>query len=143
MHLNPIIWGPHFWFVLHTIAISYPTHPNSIIKKKYYEFIQNLPLFLPNNNISINFSKLLDKYPIKPYLDSRDDFIKWTYFIHNKINELLEKPLLTFEEFYVNYYEQYKLINTSNKEYNYIIKKIIYVSLLVITISFIVYLHNK
>ena len=39
-------------------------------KKKYYEFIQNLPLFLPIDNISTEFSKLIDKYPITPYLDN-------------------------------------------------------------------------
>ena len=24
MVLNPKIWGPHYWFFLHTIAINYP-----------------------------------------------------------------------------------------------------------------------
>ena len=47
MILDPKIWGPHYWFVLHTIALQYPLHPTKIIKKKYYDFIQNLPLFIP------------------------------------------------------------------------------------------------
>ena len=37
--LDPDIWGPHFWFVLHTMAMTYPHHPNAVTKKKYYEFI--------------------------------------------------------------------------------------------------------
>ena len=26
----------------------------------------------------------LDQYPVTPYLDSRESFIKWMYFIHNQ-----------------------------------------------------------
>ena len=33
MTLNPEIWGPHYWFVLYTIALSYPLKPNDISKK--------------------------------------------------------------------------------------------------------------
>ena len=34
MELDPIIWGPHYWFMLHTIALNYPIRPNDVIKKK-------------------------------------------------------------------------------------------------------------
>ena len=44
MNFDPNIWGPHYWFFLHTIAESYPLHPNSVTKKKYYDSIQNFPL---------------------------------------------------------------------------------------------------
>ena len=35
--LDPTIWGPHYWFFLHTIAMTYPIRPNDVTKKKYYE----------------------------------------------------------------------------------------------------------
>jgi hypothetical protein len=44
--LNPEIWGPHYWFFLRTIVLTYPKYPNSITKKKYYTFFQNLTLFI-------------------------------------------------------------------------------------------------
>jgi hypothetical protein len=47
VYLDPKVWGPHYWFFLHTLAMTYPHHPNAVTKKKYYEFVQNLPLFLP------------------------------------------------------------------------------------------------
>jgi hypothetical protein len=81
--------------------MTYPHHPNAVTKKKYYEFIQNLPLFLPVEEISGEFSKLIDKYPITPYLDNRDSFVRWMHFIHNKINEKLEKPQISLNEFFV------------------------------------------
>ena len=108
MTLNPEVWGPHYWFVLHTIALTYPDHPNDVTKKKYYDFLQNVPLFLPIKEIGNGFSKMLDKYPVTPYLDSRESFIKWVHFIHNKINIALEKPEMTMDEAMIKYYELYK-----------------------------------
>ena len=102
--MDPEVWGPHFWFFLHTIALHYPKYPNAVSKKKYYDFLSNLPLFIPVYSISVHFSKLLDEYPITPYLDNRDSLIKWMHFIHNKINESLEKPKISLSDFYINYY---------------------------------------
>ena len=42
------VWEPNFWFFFHTIAHSYPAIPNSVTKRKYYDFIQNIPLFIRN-----------------------------------------------------------------------------------------------
>ena len=108
MSLNPDVWGPHYWFVLHTIAITYPVYPNDVTKKKYYDFIHNLPLFLPIKEIGNGFSKILDKYPVTPYLDSQASFVKWVHFIHNKINVALDKNEMTMDEAMVKYYELYK-----------------------------------
>ena len=101
--LDPKVWGPHYWFFLHTIVISYPMRPNAVTKKKYYELIQNMPLFIPNEQIATNFERLLDKYPVTPYLDTRDSFIRWMHHMHNKINEQLEKPKITLAKFYEEY----------------------------------------
>jgi hypothetical protein len=108
MGLEPNVWGPHYWFFLHTVALSYPVYPNAITKKKYYDLIQNMPLFLPVESISKDFAELLDKYPISSYLDDKESFIRWVHFIHNKINEKLEKPKITIDDFYKKYYEHYK-----------------------------------
>lgn len=98
MVLDSKIWGPHYWFVLLTIAISYPIHPNDVTKKKYYELIQNFPLFIPDSKIGNRFSSLLDKYPVAPYLDSRDSFIKWIHFIHNRVNVSLKKDEISLSQ---------------------------------------------
>ena len=51
MALDSNVWGPHYWFFLHTIALTYPHNPNEVVKKKYYDFIQNLHLFIPVEKI--------------------------------------------------------------------------------------------
>lgn len=135
MILDPKIWGPRYWFVLQTIAMNYPLYPNNISKKKYYDFIQNLPLLIPVNDIANAFSKLLDDFPVIPYLDSRESFIKWLHFIHNKINLKVNLPEITLEESLKNYYDNYRdekcIINSE-----YISKKKIFL----ISLTFILFI---
>jgi len=108
MDFDPIIWGPHYWFFLHTIAHSYPTNPNEVTKRKYYDTIQNMPLFIPNTDIGNRFSSMLDKYPVSPYLGSRESFVRWVHFIHNKVNVFLGKDEVSFLESIDLYFSQYK-----------------------------------
>ena len=108
MGLNPEVWGPHYWFFIHTVAMSYPLSPNEITKKKYYSLINDMPLFIPDQKCAKNFSDLLDKYPVTPYLDSRASFTKWAHFIHNKINFTIGKPQVSSVEAMNRYNLAYK-----------------------------------
>ena len=143
MGLDPKVWGPKYWFFLHTLTMCYPHRPNTITKKKYYEFIHNFHLFIPVENISSQFTKLLDEYPVTPYLDSRDSFIRWMHFIHNKINEHLEKPKITLSQFYNNYYESYKPNDLKMREYYKMRNKIIYFVIIILFICIIYYLYQQ
>ncbi len=143
MALDPKVFGPHYWFFLHTISLNYPKYPNAVTKKKYYDFIQNLPLFIPIEKHATDFSKLLDEYPVSPYLDSRDSFVRWMHFIHNKINEKLEKRKITLSEFYVQYYEAYKPKEVKFSEYYRLREKAIYLGFISLVGSSIYYLYDK
>lgn len=143
MNLDSKVWGPHYWFVLYSIAITYPNTPNNVTKKKYYEFIQNLPLFLPHDEISNYFSNMIIKYPVTPYLDSRDSFTKWIHFLHNRINVILNKPEITLTEAYQNYHDKYKPKIQKNIENMLIKKKYLYSGLFFSLISFTILLYNE
>lgn len=142
-YLDPKIWGPHYWFFIHTVAMTYPIRPNAVTKKKYYEFIQNLPLFIPVESMSGEFSKLIDKYPVTPYLDNRESLIRWTHFIHNKINQKLEKPQISLSEFYIKYYEEYKSQNVKMVEYYKFREKALFCGIIVTISGAIYYLYDK
>ena len=139
-NFNPEIWGPHYWFFLYTLTLSYPLNPNNTTKKKYYDFIQNLPLFIPSNEIGNNFSKFLDEYPVSPYLESRESFTKWIHFIHNKINIYLGKKIVSYEEALNNYYNNYKLKTVKQIEEKKNKHKYIYASVILILIVLIIFL---
>jgi hypothetical protein len=129
--------------VLYTIALSYPLHINECTKKKYYDFITNLPLFLPVPDIGGVFSKFLDAYPVTPYLDSRESLSKWVHFIHNKINSYLGKPELTYYDALNKYYEHYKLKEIKKNDERKNKEKYIFGALIIVIILVIIYLYIK
>ena len=141
--LDAEVWGPHFWFVLMTMAVKYPEHANGVTRKKYYDFIQNLPLFLPDYAIGNRFSALLDKYPVTPYLDTRDAFLRWVVFIHNKVNVSIHKSEMTMTEALNAYYLHYtpRTIHIMDElKYR---QKLIYFAILVAGVYGAYTLYNK
>ena len=143
MIFEPSIWGPHYWFTLHTIAMCYPKNANEVTKKKYYDFIHNFPLFIPVEDIGNTFSKMLDKYPVTPYLDSRESFMKWVHFIHNKINAALDIPEVTMEESLSSYYDNYKpRVVKSTEQYNRR-EKIAFIGGLLFVLMVIYFFYDK
>ena len=143
MILNPEVWGPHYWFVLHSIALTYPKKPNTIIRKKYYSFIQDLPLFLPDSKISNQFSHLIKIYSVAPYLDSRDTFMKWVNFIHNKINIAIGKPTMLYQDAIKNYYKNYNLKDIKHYENMRQREKILYTGIIISLCGLSYFLYDK
>ena len=140
--LDAKIWGPHYWFFLHTVTMTYPLKPNDGIKKKYYDFIQNLPLFIPNESMSKSFQEFLDVYPVSPYLDTRDSFIRWMHFIHNKMNKKLGLQQISMTKFYEDYHKNYKTRDVKIIEYAKTKKQILY-ALLICSLLGSIYLMNR
>ena len=143
MGLNHNVWLPHLKFTLQTMAVTYPKNPNDVSIKKYYDFIQNLPVFIPMDPIGKNFLDLLDKYPVTPYLSSRMSFMKWIHFIFNKINKQLKKEEIGFYEDLENYYEQYKPKEMKNKEIAKTRKKYIEGGIFALLVITIIYFYRK
>jgi Erv1 / Alr family len=108
VQFDQTVWGPHYWFFLNTVAESYPMHPNAVTKRKYYDLIQNMPLFIPVPEMGDTFAEMLDKYPVTPYLDCRESFVRWIHFIHNKFNVMLGKKEMSLIKALETYREEYK-----------------------------------
>ena len=106
-NLDPDIWFPTLWFFLRNTAHTYPDYPNDVIKRKYYDFIQNLPLFIPHKEWSKQFSDILDSFPVTPYLANRDSFFFWIHFIQNRIARMMEKEEKTTTEYFQEYYDSF------------------------------------
>jgi len=139
MEMNMNIWGPYYWFVIHTIAMTYPKVPGATTKKRYYQFFKELPHFLPHPKAKKLFNHILNKYPITPYLDSKESLLKWCHFIHNKINIILHKQTMTYKEFYETYHAQYipkPIKNDTSKEWK---QKLAYGCFLIIIMISIIF----
>ena len=141
MLFDPNIWGPHYWFFLHTVAESYPMTPNDVTKRKYYDLITNMPLFIPDADIGDKFSRMIDRYPVTPYLDNRDSFVRWVHFMHNKVNVQLGKEELSLPMALEKYRAEYKpkpfvLSERVNMRKHYIH------AVLILTLLFLIYVYS-
>lgn len=106
-NLDTNVWLPHIWFFLYTVAHSYSDHPNQLTKRKYYDFIQNIPLYIPHSDIQNRFCRILDSFPVTPYLDNKDSFTYWVHFVQNKLHGELGLEQQTYLQHLDNYYNAY------------------------------------
>ena len=85
----------------------------------------------------------LNKYPVTPYLESRQSLVRWTHFIHNKINIALNLPSLTLEESLSAYYENYKPKEVKDMAARKRREKIAFASIVVCFFIGAIYLYKK
>ena len=88
-------WGNAAWEILHT-----KIHTN----KEFKRWLS----FLPCGSCRNDFDKLLKDNP--PDFSSQTNFFEWTVLIHNKVNEKLNKPIVTLEQAR----ERWCIINKAN-----------------------------
>ncbi len=95
MHLPPESWGPFFWHTMHIAALGYPNEPTYGHKKAAKEFFESLQFLIPCPICRDHYKEHLEKYPITPHLDRKDDLFHWTVLLHNQVNAKLKKAAFT------------------------------------------------
>ena len=104
------IWGPPAWLFLHTITLNYPDNPTLEDKDNFRIFFNSLKNVLPCDKCKDHYAQNIIETPIQ--LDSKKDLVKWLIEIHNKVNELNNKPILTYDQVvneYLNIYDKKKI----------------------------------
>lgn len=146
--MNQNIWGPHLWFVLHTITFNYPVQPNSDDKRNYKNFLLSLQYILPCNICRKHYKRHIHEHPPNKALKNRDSFIKWMIDLHNEVNgETGKKSTYTYKEIINKYEKIYNMkinnnidnneIKENNLNRNYQI-----ILLIIMVIIFIYYIFN-
>ena len=126
---NPELWGPHAWYFLDSIILTYPNNPTDIEKNNYKNFFISLKNILPCISCRNNYEYNLIKYPLTDeVLKSRSNMIDWILNIHNDIRQEHKKSKFTRDD-YSNYY------NATNKQY--------LLSLIIICIILLYFILNK
>ena len=143
------IWGPYFWFTLHTITLGYPNNPNYINKRNYNDFFLSLQNVLPCKLCQKHYKEHLYQNPIASHLDNKDSLVKWCFDLHNKVNLSLNKPLFTYEQFIDKYREIYsptiieKIINKNQiNKYNKYKKGTLIIGIILL-FSIILFFYNN
>jgi len=93
--MDPAIWGPHFWFVLHLVSFHYSDQPSTAQKEAIRAFYHSVKDILPCGKCRQHYQNYLSHYPIEPHLDRRMDLVRWVIQVHNFVNKSLGKPVYT------------------------------------------------
>jgi hypothetical protein len=97
---NPRVWGPAFWFTLHTSAMYYPENASPIVKERMKNRILAIPYELPCSScrqhaiafIESNRDKLDD------IVSSNDKLFRFYVDFHNQVNARYGKREWTYDE---------------------------------------------
>ena len=71
------------------------------------------------------------------------NFLKWVWFIHNKINSMLGKAEIPLIDLYKNHYKEYEPRNIAQVIQQRNREKIIFGTVIFLSISGVVYYYNK
>ena len=142
------IWGPYFWFTLHTITLAYPEIPNYQDRRHYHDFFHSLQFILPCQLCQLHYQQHLKEYPVSAHLDSKESLVKWCFFLHNKVNISLGKPEFTYQQFrdkYMRIYSPTIIQKVINKEHikKYHKFKIIFLIFLLVSVFGIIYYQYR
>lgn len=126
------VWGPPLWIGLHSITFGYPykidlNNPDHKNKKKiYYNFFKLLGYVLPCKYCRNSYQEYFDELDPYPFLDKREDIVRWFYLIHDKVNDKLNVPSCDRISFYnfTKLYESYRAKCKPDKKEEDIVKKV-------------------
>lgn len=152
--MNQNIWGPQFWFMLHSITLNYPLDPTEKDKNNIKIFFTTLSELLPCSKCAKNFKKNLVEMPIK--CDNRRELFEWMIDIHNEINGREGKKYYDYDvvhKYYEKIYMKKIILNNNNKnnnnnlfikiKNNLFSKNMIYIYFILLTFSFIILKNFK
>lgn len=89
------VWGPRFWFVLHTVTQNYPIEPQPHDKENAVNFVTAYGKSLPCIKCKEHFAKITSEDKVVDSLGSRDAFMEWAWRIHNRANTDNGKPAVS------------------------------------------------
>jgi|ETNmetMinimDraft_19_1059907.scaffolds.fasta_scaffold66892_2 hypothetical protein len=131
-NINPRLWGPYFWETIHFVAHGYPDNPNDTDKRAYKSFYRNMMKVLPCDKCANSAQTLFSRLKIEPFLNSRNDLIRWTHSFHSAVNDKLGKKSPSLEEFMHNFTNREEKGFKKYINYGLLIAIIILISILII-----------
>lgn len=110
------VWGPPLWIGLHAITFGFPneidnTNPEMVARREsYYKFFELLGDVLPCKYCRESYKVFFTELNPRPFMNRRQDMVRWLYLIHEKVNDKLKVPQcdrISFRDFTAQY-ESYR-----------------------------------
>lgn len=79
-------WGPALWFVIHMVALMYPSRPTPKERREMISFFVGLKDVLPCSECKKHYAAGLEKTDPRVF-DSRDSLFEWTVNFHQSVSD--------------------------------------------------------
>jgi hypothetical protein len=130
-NINPKHWGPHTWFFLESIMLSYPDVPSNDYKKSMETFLKLLTNILPCEKCRYNYKDHLEKFPLNnKILSNKNDMMDWLTQIHNEVNKISGKKILKSSDVIDYHKNKIKKYNNSFIIFTIILVLIVFIIIL-------------
>lgn len=103
--MNQKVWGPHAWFLLHSVTFNYPFKPTNDDKKHVKKFFSIMADTLPCSICRKHYKQHLAKKPIQN--QNRKELVYWLIDLHNIVNIQEQKPTLSYDTVIDMYSKKY------------------------------------
>jgi len=128
--MEPNIWGEKAWFFLHSITLSLPEKIPENLQKDIYIYFSLLQKLLPCPYCKDNYKKHLVKYPLNNRLKTKKDVVSWLVDIHNEVNKMNNKSIMSYKDVITYYKNEYGFIGKIKKYYKDVIILILLIIIL-------------
>lgn len=98
MGYAPDLWGPSTWHTIHLLCYTAPETLSAGDQLRFTAFFKALPYVLPCATCSQHLLSHYESHPIENAVATRDSLFEWSVQIHNAVNEMLGKPIMTLED---------------------------------------------
>lgn len=97
---NPKVWGPAFWFYLHTSSAYYPENPSSIVRDRMKGRILALPYELPCTSCRQHAIAFIEsnRERLDDIVGSNYKLFNFYVDFHNHVNARYGKKEWTYDE---------------------------------------------
>ena len=131
INLNSKIWGPHGWFFIDSIILSLPSQIDYKLQQELKLFFLSLKSLLPCEKCKIHFTEYIEETKLNDMdLSSKEIIIKWINNLHNRIRISNNSKIITINEMYDYYLNQYQ--ENFFKKYIYNYKFLIFIIIIII-----------
>lgn len=100
MNNQPEIFGPSLWFSLHIGSTKYPINASPITVYRMKNFLYGLPIMIPCEKCkqhAISYIESNDNN-LDSICSGRETLFCFFVDFHNMVNEILQKPIMTYEK---------------------------------------------
>ena len=98
MGISPNVWGPSTWAFIHLTVMSEPDNFDKSRLTFYKQLFVLLQELLPCERCRIHLKQNMSKLKDIEKIRTKRELFDWTTDIHNNVNEITKKPILSKEE---------------------------------------------